>query len=489
MADSSPETDWKVDITPRDPRGYTRSGGAQDRFDAAAAALLEKDGWLNPMGVDELRADLALEGGGVKGIGLVGAVLVLAEAGYTFRGVAGTSAGAIVASLVAALSRRGRDMTELRSHMDSLDFREFQPRGLRNLGRGGPRGLSAGALALAELTWKTGLDSGDALGRWLTPILEGLGVRTFADLRLDEAQDPGMSLEADHQFRLVVHTADITRKQLVRLPWDFSRYGHPAGGQSVVDAVRASMSIPFYFKPFVFASEKATVAIPTPDGGTTEVTYEAGMETWVDGGMLRNFPINAFDRIDGRPPRWPTIGIKLSGLQAHHPPSKACGSSEGVGIHCLETMTGEWDEYSIDETTAARTIFVDTFGVKAIEFGLPPRQRSELLASGIRAATQFVVEMGEAGRVPRTATEAQDLVNCRRAGARLDADHRPVERTGFGPAGTCSLCSAPFGTPPNGRRGHAPPDGAAVARAHEWLGDRPPTAHRAVVHRGRTGLS
>ena len=489
MADSSPETDWKVDITPRDPRGYTRSGGAQDRFDAAAAALLEKDGWPNPMGVDELRADLALEGGGVKGIGLVGAVLVLAEAGYTFRGVAGTSAGAIVASLVAALSRRGRDMTELRSHMDSLDFREFQPRGLRNLGRGGPRGLSAGALALAELTWKTGLDSGDALGRWLTPILEGLGVRTFADLRLDEAQDRHMSLEADHQFRLVVHTADISRKQLVRLPWDFPRYGHPAGGQSVVDAVRASMSIPFYFKPFVFASEKATVAIPTPDGGTTEVTYEAGMETWVDGGMLRNFPINAFDRIDGRPPRWPTIGIKLSGLQAHRPPSKACGSSEEVGIHCLETMTGEWDEYSIDETTAARTIFVDTFGVKAIEFGLPPRQRSELLASGIRAATQFVVEMGEAGRVPRTATEAQDLVNCRRAGARLDADHRPVERTGSGPSGTCSLCSAPFGTPPNGRRGHAPPDGAAVARAHEWLGDRPPTAHRAVVHRGRTGLS
>ena len=47
-------------------------------------------------------ADLVLEGGGVKGIALVGAISVLEERGYQFRRVAGTSAGAIVGSLVAA---------------------------------------------------------------------------------------------------------------------------------------------------------------------------------------------------------------------------------------------------------------------------------------------------------------------------------------------------------------------------------------------------
>jgi NTE family protein len=51
------------------------------------------------------KADLVLDGGGVKGIGLLGAVLVLVEAGYSFPRVAGTSAGAIVASLVAAYQR------------------------------------------------------------------------------------------------------------------------------------------------------------------------------------------------------------------------------------------------------------------------------------------------------------------------------------------------------------------------------------------------
>jgi NTE family protein len=36
-------------------------------------------------------ADLVLEGGGVKGIALAGAVLRLSEAGYVFPRIAGTS--------------------------------------------------------------------------------------------------------------------------------------------------------------------------------------------------------------------------------------------------------------------------------------------------------------------------------------------------------------------------------------------------------------
>lgn len=49
------------------------------------------------------KADGVFEGGGVKGIGLVGALIVAEERGYTdWQRVAGTSAGAIVASLLAA---------------------------------------------------------------------------------------------------------------------------------------------------------------------------------------------------------------------------------------------------------------------------------------------------------------------------------------------------------------------------------------------------
>ena len=67
-------------------------------------------------------ADLVLEGGGVKGIALVGAISVLEERGYRFRRVAGTSAGAIVGSLVAANARAA----ELEEIMRGVDYRCFQ---------------------------------------------------------------------------------------------------------------------------------------------------------------------------------------------------------------------------------------------------------------------------------------------------------------------------------------------------------------------------
>src|SRR4051794_17242169 len=64
------------------------------------------------------KADLVLEGGGVKGLGLVGAVLELLGAGYTFARVAGTSAGAVVASLIAA----GAGGDDLEAIMQRLDY-------------------------------------------------------------------------------------------------------------------------------------------------------------------------------------------------------------------------------------------------------------------------------------------------------------------------------------------------------------------------------
>lgn len=64
--------------------------------------------------VNATRADLVCEGGGVRGIGLVGAVDALVQAGYRFPRVAGTSAGAIVASLVAALQVAGEPLSRPR---------------------------------------------------------------------------------------------------------------------------------------------------------------------------------------------------------------------------------------------------------------------------------------------------------------------------------------------------------------------------------------
>ena len=317
------------------------------------------------------RADLVLEGGGVKGIGLVGAVITLSDAGWTFPRVAGTSAGAICAALVAALQRAGRPMSDLQSIMQQIDYSAFM-RGdwaERHLGRV----AEAGHLAL-----HMGIYDGDYLVEWLGGVLGSLGVTTFGDLRLD---DPGSSLPAACQYALVVHTADITRNKLDRLPWDYPEYGVTVDSSRIVDAVRASMSIPFFFDPIRFEA-------PAHDDGID--SYAAGTVTWVDGGLLSNFPVEVFDRSDGLPSRWPTIGVKLSAGSptpvAKHNPKDALQEA----IACVRTTMDNAGRFYIPPDKAARTIFVDSFGLAATDFHLSPADQQKLYASGVSGATTYL---------------------------------------------------------------------------------------------------
>jgi len=67
-------------------------------------------------------ADAVFEGGGVKGIGHIGALAYAESIGIQWVNVAGTSAGAIVAALVAA----GYTSGEIKGIMDDLDFNQFR---------------------------------------------------------------------------------------------------------------------------------------------------------------------------------------------------------------------------------------------------------------------------------------------------------------------------------------------------------------------------
>ena len=65
--------------------------------------------------------DLVLSGGGVLGIGHVGAVSVLDERGFEFQRIAGTSAGSIVAALLAA----GMSSAQLHELVAGLEYPRF----------------------------------------------------------------------------------------------------------------------------------------------------------------------------------------------------------------------------------------------------------------------------------------------------------------------------------------------------------------------------
>jgi NTE family protein len=320
-------------------------------------------------------ADLVLEGGGVKGIGLAGAVITLSEAGYLFPRVGGTSAGAIVAALVAAYQMKNVPLSKLETDMRELQYSKFRDQSFldRHIG---PAGL-ADALVRYQ-----GLYSANYLSEWLHSKLDPIGVRTFADLKITD--DPDISLPVLQRYRLVVHTSDLTRQCLVRLPWDLPHYRladeenatderriDAIDAYPVVDAVRASMSIPFFFQPF---------RQPTPEGSCT----------WVDGGLLQNFPINVFDRNDDKPARWPTFGIKLSAQPQVNLPDKAIHGDISELLAIAHTALGEWDRYPLNNTVASRTIWVDTMHVSATDFGNDTHTQDQLFANGRDAATAFL---------------------------------------------------------------------------------------------------
>jgi len=139
-------------------------------------------------------------------------------------------------------------MSSLKGYLDGLSFKKFMPEGKIHEFFDHHLSKAGGALSDANiLMHRMGLYPGDYLAEWLGPILhEDLGVRTFADLKITLEEDPGMSLPEDRRYRLVAHTSDVTRGQLVHLPWDYNYYGHDRDIQDVVSAVRVSMSIPFW---------------------------------------------------------------------------------------------------------------------------------------------------------------------------------------------------------------------------------------------------
>jgi NTE family protein len=314
----------------------------------------------------ERRADLVLEGGGVKGLGTAGAVMGLLDAGWTFPRVAGTSVGALAAAFAAA----GADSAVFGDVLGRLDLRKIPDRRV-------PLPLVSEGVSLAL---GHGAYAGDWIHRWLTDELDQLGVRTFADLRRDDPDDDPALLTPEHRYGLVVMATDVTNGRLLRLPWDYPRFGLDPDEQLVADAVRMSLSIPFYFDP-------RTLRNP--------VTGEEA--TIVDGGVLSNFAIEIFDRTDGREPRWPTFGVRLL-------PDLPAGLGDLVpffglpmfpAVRLLEqvvatALVGRDQTHLERPGVRERTMTVDTKGTTITEFGIGPVERADLIRRGEQAAGEFL---------------------------------------------------------------------------------------------------
>ena len=314
--------------------------------------------------------DLVFEGGGVKGIALVGALEVLEHRGFVAQNMAGASAGAIVAVLYAA----GYTPGELYEILKRLNFRQFLDKGWEDRVLGVSHPLS--------ILKDQGIYEGNAFRDWLADLLAAKEKRTFGDLvHPDHPDDPRFR----HRAQVVV--SDLTARRMLVLPRDSERFlGVEPDELSIADAVRMSMSIPIFFEPVAFRVEKE---------GEDRILGEHVM---VDGGMLSNFPVHVFD-VDGEPD-WPTFGLLLTEPEARAPAGREITGvqpSQGpmtktidYAKSLLETLLEAHDRMYLEAADFVRTIAIDSLGVKTTEFDLGDADKDALYESGRSAAEDFL---------------------------------------------------------------------------------------------------
>jgi NTE family protein len=293
--------------------------------------------------------DLVLEGGGIRGLALVGAFRAMCDRGICPVNVAGTSAGSIVGAMIAA----GYTATELEELAVQTDFQQLIDPRRRWL----PRHIRAAVNILVD--W--GVCAGDAFEAWIQEKLAAKGIRTFGDLS-------GGIRDRGSRSRLRVVVSDVTRGRMVVIPDDLPAYGVDPDRFSVATAVRMSASIPLFFRPCflpAFADNPSSLV--------------------VDGGLLSNYPIGIFD--SGDDAIRPTLGVRLRSSSPHIvAPRRLHGYLAAV----ISTMTCALDQRDIQRLDDVRSIYVPIDRVGVTSFHLTQAERRDVCDQGARAAGEFL---------------------------------------------------------------------------------------------------
>jgi NTE family protein len=295
--------------------------------------------------------NLVFEGGGVLGIAYAGAIEVLEtnQILQQIERVAGTSAGAITATLVTL----GFTSAEITKIVQSTNFKSFED-GWDPL----------------RIATKYGLYEGDAFLSWLQNLLKQKGfatTATFADFNSKGLPD------------LHVFATDLNAKGVK----EFSFETTPTA--IVAEAVRASMSIPLFFKAWKFSNT-------IPDN-----------HVYVDGGTVFNYPITVFDQ--GEEPNPETLGFHFDNLSGTTPPTnlgydEIYQYTKDLFDTLLQAQVIDFDNNPDEED---RTVRIDDFGISATDFGLTDDQKNQLYNSGKKYTAQFLQQHTEIVRSPATA--------------------------------------------------------------------------------------
>jgi NTE family protein len=230
--------------------------------------------------------DLVIEGGGVKGIALAGAICELERNGYRPKNVAGTSAGAIIAALLSS----GYTGNEIETELNKIDYKKFLGENMID-----KFGIAGKGVSLLQ---SFGIYNCDYIEDFIGELLERKGKRVFGDLPEWTPNGQGNN-RCKRLYNLCVTATDLTTGRLLVLPDDLVQLGINPATFSIAQAVKMSISFPLFFEP---------IRLKDADGK---------LHFFVDGGMLSNYP--AFILDNGRTAvERPVLGIRLRDGQSGH---------------------------------------------------------------------------------------------------------------------------------------------------------------------------
>jgi len=297
--------------------------------------------------------NLVFEGGGVKGVAYGGVVEVLEQRQITQQigSVAGTSAGAITATMM-SLNYSAEEFLKI---MMTLDFKKFED--------------GCDLIGPIRLIRHFGWFKGNYFLNLMESYIEqktGDGRATFRDL-VEKYRDR-------HFKRLYVFGTNLTQQAVQ----EFSYESTPE--VAVADAVRISMSIPFFFEARYYEQ----------DGSN---------DAYCDGGVLNNYPIDTFDEqhteVDPdtghmlhRTPNEETLGFHFVDPAQPASPVNSLRSFTGGVIDALLDIqdillkTNPGDE--------RRSVFINDLGVSFTDFELSDQTKRALVDQGRMATTEYL---------------------------------------------------------------------------------------------------
>jgi NTE family protein len=290
-----------------------------------------------------LKIDGVFEGGGIKGIAFVGAACCLEEKGYSWERLAGSSAGAIIASMLAV----GYTGAEIKHIMVNLDYEKLASE---------QKGFNIPLISKGFRLFKeNGMYEGTYLDSWLENIFKAKGKTKFRDIY------------SGGESKLSIIASDITRKEMLILPQDLHKYSINPLDFEIWKAVRMSISIPFYFKP-------------------VKIEYKEKFSYIVDGGILSNFPVWIFD-VNGVP-RWPTFGFNL--IDSESKTSQGHEDLMSFMKDLLNTVINRNEDVYVRNRDKVRIISIPVLGVKTTEFDISKEKLNELFNSGYKSTEEFL---------------------------------------------------------------------------------------------------